>query len=138
MSKVFQVMGNLCHWDATNTFPNLEATKGRFAPNIVFVEAPDYVFEGWGYDDQAEGDERFVKPMAPDGWVYDDATGTFYPEGFQTEEEKLEEATKQVQELGDSTAAIEDALCEMDIAYEERLAAIEDALCELDMGGTTV
>lgn len=29
-------------------------------------------------------------------------------------------------------AAIEDALCEIDEANEERIAAIEDALCELD------
>lgn len=30
---------------------------------------------------------------------------------------------------------LEDALCEIDEANEERLAAIEDALCEMDMGG---
>lgn len=28
--------------------------------------------------------------------------------------------------------ALEDAVCELDLAYEERIAAIEDALCELD------
>ena len=84
MSKVFQIMSGLCHWDATHQFPTLESTKGRFAPNIVFVEAPDYVFEGWGFDEQADGEERFIKPEAPDGWVYDDETGTFYPEGFDS------------------------------------------------------
>ena len=31
-------------------------------------------------------------------------------------------------------AALEDAICEMDAANEERMAAIEDALCEMDMG----
>nr|DAJ65726.1 MAG TPA: hypothetical protein [Caudoviricetes sp.] len=31
-----------------------------------------------------------------------------------------------------STAEMEDALCEQDIAADERLAAIEDSLCELD------
>ena len=31
-------------------------------------------------------------------------------------------------------APIEDALCEMDALTEERLGAIEDALCEMDMG----
>ena len=31
-------------------------------------------------------------------------------------------------------AELEDALCEMDAAAEERFAAIEDALCEIDMG----
>lgn len=29
-------------------------------------------------------------------------------------------------------AEIEDALCEQDMAAEERLATIEDSLCELD------
>ena len=32
-------------------------------------------------------------------------------------------------------AMMEDALCEMDEANEERIAAIEDALCEIDAGG---
>ena len=40
---------------------------------------------------------------------------------------------ERVSELEDSTAALEDAICEMDAANEERLAAIEDALCEMDM-----
>lgn len=30
---------------------------------------------------------------------------------------------------------MEDALCEIDEANEERIAAIEDALCEIDAGG---
>ena len=33
-------------------------------------------------------------------------------------------------------ADLEDALCEMDAAAEERIAEIEDALCELDERGT--
>lgn len=37
--------------------------------------------------------------------------------------------------LEETSAAIEDALCEIDTANEERFASIEDALCELDMGG---
>lgn len=31
-----------------------------------------------------------------------------------------------------SIAELEDAMCEQDVATDERLAAIEDALCELD------
>ena len=37
-------------------------------------------------------------------------------------------------ENGAANAALEDALCDMDAANEERMAAIEDALCEMDMG----
>lgn len=44
---------------------------------------------------------------------------------------KLEEERK-LRELPGLVAEIEDALCEQDMASEERLAAIEDSLCELD------
>ena len=75
--KVFQILGNLCHYDATPIHSTLEDTVGKYAPDIVFVEAPDYVFEGWGYDETKEGDARFLKPTAPEGWYYDDVTGQF-------------------------------------------------------------
>lgn len=44
---------------------------------------------------------------------------------------KLEDEQK-LKELPGLVAGIEDALCEQDMASEERLAAIEDSLCELD------
>lgn len=44
---------------------------------------------------------------------------------------KLEEKQK-LRELPGLVAEIEDALCEQDMASEERLATIEDSLCELD------
>ena len=37
-----------------------------------------------------------------------------------------------IQQVNESTAALEDALCEQDMASEERMATIEDSLCELD------
>ena len=44
--------------------------------------------------------------------------------------------TRPIQEtLDEAIMELEDALCEQDVATEERLAAIEDALCEIDMGG---
>lgn len=75
--KVFQIEANFCHWDATNQFPTKESTVGYFPPEVLFVEAPDYVFEGWGYIDG-----EFIKPTPPEGWIYDEETGTFYPEGY--------------------------------------------------------
>ncbi len=77
--KIFQVMNGFCHWDATPVHPTLESTVGMYSPDIVFVEAPDFVFEGWGYDAEQEGDARFIKPIPPEGWGYDDETGSFYP-----------------------------------------------------------
>lgn len=75
--KIFQILNGFCHYDATPIHPTLEDTIGRYAPDIIFVEAPDYVFEGWGYDETKEGDARFIKPTAPEGWYYDDTTGQF-------------------------------------------------------------
>ena len=43
-------------------------------------------------------------------------------------------AEERIAELEAVNAELEDALCEMDAANEERMAAIEDALCEMDMG----
>lgn len=43
-------------------------------------------------------------------------------------------AEERIAELEVINAELEDAICEMDAANEERFAAIEDALCEMDMG----
>lgn len=74
--KIVQIENNFVHWDATNEVPDLDWAKSHYAPNIVFVEAPDYVFEGWGYIDG-----EFIQPEAPEGWIYNEENGTFYPEG---------------------------------------------------------
>lgn len=74
--KIFQIEAGICHWDASSVLQSLEQAEGRFPPSVLFVEAPDYVFEGWGYLDG-----EFIKPIAPEGWLYDDKTGTFYPDG---------------------------------------------------------
>lgn len=42
------------------------------------------------------------------------------------------EEKRMLRELPGLVAEIEDALCEQDMAADERLAAIEDSLCELD------
>lgn len=78
--KIFQIIGGFCHWDATNQLKSIAYAVAHFPPTDLFAEAPDYVFEGWGYDPLQDGDARFIKPEPPEGWLYDDATGTFYPE----------------------------------------------------------
>lgn len=92
--KIFQIEGNLCHWDATNQFPTLESLADCFPPDLLFVEAPDYVFEGWGY-----ADGEFIKPEIPEGWLYDDKTGTFYPEHedpYQPPESVIQEIINEI------------------------------------------
>lgn len=76
--KIFQIFDGFLHWDASNTVKRIENAAEMFAPDMEFVEAPDYVFEGWGYDPTQEGDARFLKPVPPEGWLYDDKTGTIY------------------------------------------------------------
>lgn len=71
MSKIFQIVNGFCYWQAP--YETLAETEGKYAPDIQFVEASDYVFEGWGY---VNGE--FIKPTAPEGFIYDEKTGTFY------------------------------------------------------------
>lgn len=79
--KIFQIYNSFCHWDATEALSGSVANaEGRYPADVVFVEAPDFVFEGWGYNENAEGGERFIRPKPPEGWIYDENTGTFYPE----------------------------------------------------------
>lgn len=78
--KIFQIVDNFCYYDATLVHSSLADTKDKYPSDVLFVEAPDNVFEGWGFDPNAEGDDRFVKPTPPEGWLYDDVTGMFYPE----------------------------------------------------------
>jgi len=97
--KVFQIVDNICYNDVSHKFPNLASTVGRFTPETVFAEAPDYVFQDWGFDPTKEGDERFIKPTPPEGWLYDDETGTFYPEGTTTPSQQptLEERVAKIE-----------------------------------------
>ena len=69
--KIFQVLDNFCYWETP--YQSIDETVGKYASDIQFVEAPDHVFEGWGYING-----EFIKPTAPEGFIYDDKTGTFY------------------------------------------------------------
>jgi len=76
--KRFIVIGNSVALDVSPGTPHVE----KMPPdNGCLVNAPDYVFEGWGYDAREEGDARFIKPCPPEGWVYDPETGTVCREG---------------------------------------------------------
>ena len=76
--KIFLVFTNLCYNDLTHEFINIDEAKSHYPPNALLVEAPDYVFENWGYDDTKTGDERFIKPTVMEGCTYDETTGTIY------------------------------------------------------------
>ena len=79
--KVFQIVKGFCYCDVTRLYPNAAEAAKHYSPDTLWVDAPDHVFMGWGYDETKEGDERFIQPQAPEGWLYDPETGTFYQEG---------------------------------------------------------
>lgn len=100
MAKIFQVVNGMCHW--LTPFKSVGETVGKFPADCLFVEAPDYVHESWGYQEKDKDgnglpyEERFIKPTAPEGWLYDDETGTFYPE--EEKAVRLEKAQNSKQE----------------------------------------
>ena len=107
--KIFQIYGGICYYDATAVHPTLESTVGKYPPNVQFVEAPDYVFENWGYNSTKSGDERFIKPTPPEGWYYDDETGSFKPINPPEPQPKPDTAASV---LADVTAAYEEGVNE--------------------------
>ena len=92
---IFQIVNGRCHW--RTPFSSLDEIVGKFPPDCLFVDAPDYVNEQWGYDETEIGDDRFIKPVPPEGWIYDDETGQMMPEDMA--EQALEEtkAAKQTE-----------------------------------------
>lgn len=47
-------------------------------PGERLAAAPDRVWPGWGFDPGKRGDARFLKPVPPQGWRYDEGSGTLY------------------------------------------------------------
>lgn len=73
--KWLQIKDGFVYADVSYMTENIRKAA---AQSIEVVSAPDNIFPGWGYDEDASGDARFIKPTAPEGWIYDDSTGTFY------------------------------------------------------------
>lgn len=119
--KIMQIAGRFCHWDATKKVPTLAAAARLYAADMVFVEAPDCVFPGWGYDPTKEGDARFIKPTPPAGWLYDEAAGTMYREDSipPSSAKSTAELTVENEALKNTITELELALCDV---YEALLA----------------
>ena len=115
MSKVFQIVDQICYWDATKQFPTIEDTFGKFPPDVKFVTAPDYVFEGWGYDESSS--DPWIKPTPPEGWLYDEETGTFYMENPPEELKPVDQRIAELKATVEEQQAIIDAM--LGVAAEE-------------------
>ena len=128
--KIMQIVNGICYSDITRKFPTVQSTIGFFPTDILFVETPEYVFEGWGYDHTKEGDDRFIKPTATEGWLYDDATGTFYEEGTTahskqpTQTEITAALQEQVAAQAQQLKSYEEYISEMAEAYTQGVNSI--------------
>lgn len=92
--KIFQILHGMCHWETP--FKSLDEVVNRFPTDCLFVEAPDYVTEQWGYDEMEIGDDRFIAPTIPEDLVMNDETGTYVEESVL--EQALAEAKDAKQE----------------------------------------
>ena len=92
MPNIFQIVNGFCHWKTP--FKTINETK-NFPKDCIFVEAPDYVHENWGFDGTKEGDERFIKPETPEGYCYDEESGTFYKKEVEPKLLEMAQTSKQ-------------------------------------------
>ena len=82
--KVFQIVDGKCNW--FTEYQSVAETIGKYPSDCLFVEAPDYVHEGWGYKEYDDngiaiiGDDRFIPPTPDVGFFYDETSGTVRPE----------------------------------------------------------
>lgn len=114
--KLMQILNGVCHYDMTPLgYTDVGDAKSHYAPDIEIVEAPNNVFEGWGYDNTASGDARFTAPVPPDGWGYDVTTGTFYPTDPEIIEAMKTPEQKRIEELEADNAAYQAALAELGV-----------------------
>lgn len=93
--KIFQIVDDIVYYDMTHLYSSVTVARSKYPSTVQIVEAPDYVFEGWGFNPNENGDERFIKPTAPEGWEYDENTGTFYDLNFE-KNQKIQELKVQL------------------------------------------
>ena len=85
--KIVQIRDNFVYYDMTHLYSSVEVARSKYPATTQIVEAPDYVFEGWGFNPNENGDNRFIRPLPPEGWEYDETNGTFYNPSAIIEEE---------------------------------------------------
>lgn len=76
--KIFQIVDGICKW--LTPFTSMTQIYEKYPSSLLFVEAPDWVGENYIYDAEKSGDERFIMPDAPEGFIYDDETGELVEE----------------------------------------------------------
>lgn len=87
MTKIFEIVNGRVHHEYPE-FDTVADAYRVFSKDILFVEAPDTIFVGFGYDDSKEGVERFIRPELSEGWIYDDSNYPWNPEETRLVERK--------------------------------------------------
>lgn len=111
---------------------------------LALCERPRYVKVNEETGAYVEATAEEAVGVAVDGQVYNLPGGTAIsdtPEAVIQEAEAPEYVFRNRARIllneettGAAIVAMEEAMCEMDTAAEERLAAVEEALCDLDSG----
>ena len=73
--KIFQIINKITYADFSS-HSSIANIPDKTYPETVMeqlVEAPDHVFLGWAYINN-----EFVQPVTPEGFAYDEKTGTYY------------------------------------------------------------
>lgn len=100
--KVFQILNGLCHREYPE-YKSAEEARRFFAPTIVFVDAPNWVWEGYGFDGSKSGDNRFIRPALSEGWTYDEETGL--PRQYEAER-AMERKNRHAETTNDTMQAL--------------------------------
>ena len=135
--KIFLIRNNFVHYDMTRLYSSVDVARTKYPATTQIVEAPDYVFEGWGFNPNENGNDRFIKPTPPEGWVYDEATGTFYNPSSLVEIElaelksQLNQNNVKAVECFEATQAGVDAPYDMAQLYAER-QSLKEKIAELE------
>ena len=85
LMKVVEIVNKRVHreyWE----YQTAEEAQKHFAQNIHFENAPDWVWEGYGFDASKTGDDRFIRPALSEGWVYNEDGLPWNPEYARTGE----------------------------------------------------
>lgn len=132
MAKIFQVVNGFCFCNYTMKYKSVEEAKKHYAPDIQFVEAPDFVFENWGYNPKAKGDARFIKPTPPEGWEYDENTGTFYQKLTPSQKREKAYETEPLIEYQGQTLTVDAAVTLAQHYMFENTETAENIVTELE------
>lgn len=70
--KIMEILDGRCH-HIYHEFDSMEQAREAYPDEAIeLVEAPDNVWEGYGYDPSKKGDDRFIRPLLSEGWEWDD------------------------------------------------------------------